>query len=89
MYIGNGTLLQYFLPGKLHGQRSLAGCSPQGLKESDKIEHAHIYLILSINCSMRTEDWTLGILNAMNPVVNHHPAFLQKSQPEAILILET
>ena len=27
-----------FLPGKLHGQRSLAGCSPWGCKESDMIE---------------------------------------------------
>ena len=25
---GNGNPLQYFLPGKSHGQRSLAGCSP-------------------------------------------------------------
>ena len=25
---GNGNPLQYFLPGKLHGQRSLAGYSP-------------------------------------------------------------
>jgi len=27
-----------FLPGKLHGQRSLAGCSPWGCKESDMTE---------------------------------------------------
>ena len=27
-----------FLPGKFHGQRSLAGCSPGGRKESDKTE---------------------------------------------------
>ena len=32
---GNGNPLQYFLPGKSHGQRSLAGCSPWGLKDSD------------------------------------------------------
>ena len=25
-----------FLPGKSHGQRSLAGCSPWGHKESDR-----------------------------------------------------
>ena len=29
-----------FLPGKFHGQRSLAGYSPWGCKESDKTEHA-------------------------------------------------
>ena len=27
-----------FLPGESHGQRSLAGCSPWGYKESDTIE---------------------------------------------------
>ena len=26
--VGNGNPLQYFLPGKSHGQRSLAGYSP-------------------------------------------------------------
>ena len=30
-----------FLPGELHGQRSLAGCSPQGGKESDTSEATH------------------------------------------------
>ena len=29
-----------FLPGDFHGQRSLAGCSPQGGKELDMTEHA-------------------------------------------------
>ena len=40
---GNGNPLQYslFLPGKSHGQRSLAGHSPRGRKESDTTEHAH------------------------------------------------
>ena len=28
--VGNGNLLQYFLPGKSHGQRSLAGYSSWG-----------------------------------------------------------
>ena len=28
-----------FLPGETHGQRSLAGCSPWGHKESDTTEH--------------------------------------------------
>ena len=30
-----------FLPGKFHGQRSLAGCSPRGPKESDMTEYEH------------------------------------------------
>ena len=31
-----------FLPGKFHGQRSLAGYSLWGHKESDMAEHAHL-----------------------------------------------
>ena len=30
-----------FLPGESHGQRSLAGCSPWGCKESDTTERLH------------------------------------------------
>ena len=30
------------MPGKFHGQRSLAGYSPWDCKESDKIEHTHM-----------------------------------------------
>ena len=32
-----------FLPGKAHGQRSLAGYSPRGHKESDRTENTHIH----------------------------------------------
>ena len=40
---GNGNpLTPVFLPGKSHGQRSLAGYSPRGGKESDMTEHACI-----------------------------------------------
>ena len=35
---GNGTPLQYSLPGKLHGERSLLGYIPQGHKESNMTE---------------------------------------------------
>ena len=30
-----------FLPGKLHGQRSLVGYSPHNCKESNSTEHTH------------------------------------------------
>ena len=33
-----------FLPGKSHGQRSLAGYSPWGCKESDMTEHLTLSL---------------------------------------------
>ena len=42
---GDGYGLQLILPGESHEQRSLAGYSPWGRKESDKTEqlstHAH------------------------------------------------
>ena len=48
----NGNLLQYFLPGKVHGQRSLTGYSPRGHKESDMTDHTHatpqIFIFFSI-----------------------------------------
>ena len=39
----NGNSLQYFLPGKFHGQRSLVGYNPWGCKESDTTEHVHTH----------------------------------------------
>ena len=36
-----------FLPGQPRGQRSLAGCSPWGHKESDTTERLHFHLSLS------------------------------------------
>ena len=33
-----------FLPGKSHGQRSLAGYSPWGRKELDTTEHTHVFM---------------------------------------------
>ena len=35
------------LPGKSHGQRSLVGCSPWGLWESDMTERLHFHFSLS------------------------------------------
>ena len=35
------------LPGESHGQRSLVGCSPWGLEESDTTERLHFHFILS------------------------------------------
>ena len=31
------------LPGKSHGQRSLVGCSPGGLEESDRTKRLHFH----------------------------------------------
>ena len=35
------------LPGKSHGWRSLVGCSPRGLEESDTTERLHFHISLS------------------------------------------
>ena len=43
------NLLQYFLPGKFHGQRSLVDYSPWGLKESDITEQLTLSYILSLH----------------------------------------
>ena len=39
--------LQYFLPGKSHGRRSLVGCSPWGCEELDTIERLYFHFSLS------------------------------------------
>ena len=40
---GSGNPLQYFLPGKFHGQKSLVGYSPWSNEESDTSERAHTH----------------------------------------------
>ena len=50
-----------FLPGKPHGQRSLAGYSPWGHKESDTIEHVH--------ARTSVQKWIGGILVDMETAV--------------------
>ena len=40
-------LTPVLLPGKSHGRRSLVGCSPWGLKESDMTEHLNFHFSLS------------------------------------------
>ena len=42
-------LAPVFLPGKFHGQRSLAGCSPLSRKEPGMTEHTSINFIHGIN----------------------------------------
>ena len=43
---GHGNLLQYSCLENPHGQRSLAGCSPWGLKELDMTERLGTHSIL-------------------------------------------
>ena len=41
-----------FLPGKSHGQRSLAGYSPWGCKELDMREHTHTHAHIKKNITI-------------------------------------
>ena len=75
----NSNPLQYFLPGKFRGQRSLAGYSPWGRKESDTTERlstAHtaslltwLFMRITGLCpqhSRRIQDWAgVGRLRAL------------------------
>ena len=48
-----------FLPGKSHGQRSLVGYTPWGLKESDMTEvtwHAHMHTFLWLGPTQLSEE---------------------------------
>jgi len=51
---GNGNPLQYYWPGKSHGQRSLVGYSPWGRKELDTTERLHFHfhepITIFLNC---------------------------------------
>ena len=49
--VGNGNPLQYFLPGKFHGQRSLVGYNPWGLKELDTTEHIYTHMCVEYEAS--------------------------------------
>ena len=42
--------IPFFLPGKLHGQRSLESYSPWGHEELDITERAHTYIKLFFHC---------------------------------------
>ena len=65
-----------FLPGESHGQRSLAGYSPWGCKESEKIEHARVHMSVraqenfpgNASCSFLKVTWPEA------PPVLWHPA---------------
>ena len=47
-YLAHGNMFRpALLPGKPHGWRSLVGCSPWGLEESDTTERLHFHFSLS------------------------------------------
>ena len=57
---GNGNPL---LPGEPHGQRSLVGYSPQGLKESDTTEDDLACTLSILGASKLLNAWTTSQYN--------------------------
>ena len=75
-----------FLPGKFHGQRSLASYSTWGCKESDTTEHAHHVIIVIIKyelcctiypCSLFYASWFIphNPLRLSCPFPLHSPSW--------------
>ena len=62
-----------FLPGESHGQRSLAGYSPRGRKESDTTEQLHTHTlklwwelsVLPVGRWCEVQRWSLSCLGPM------------------------
>ena len=59
-----------FLPGKLHGQRSLVGYSPWDHKESDMTEqltytHIHFFSFIFISWSLITLQYCSGFCHTL------------------------
>ena len=60
-----------FLPGESHGQRSLAGYSPWGRKESDATEHT--YIIRNLNSLYFDCNFSVGVLEELCLKNNPYP----------------
>ena len=83
---GNVNPLQYFLPGKYHGQRNLGGYSPWGCQELDttgatKHERArmHAEKLLRLNTHPYVEHYTQQQQNT------HSPQEHMKQFPESVV----
>ena len=55
-----------FLPGKSQGQRSLAGYSPWGQKESDMTEHTHTCVLSCFSHSIMLLHLFIGFFSVKN-----------------------
>ena len=57
-----------FLPGKSHGQRSLAGYSPWGRKELDRTQRMHAHMRMRTHTHTHTSGWKM---DESNPAHTH------------------
>ena len=60
-----------FLPGKSHGQRSLAGCIPWGHKESDMTEHTHAHALKILKMYWIRDAGGFFDLKSLQAIVHH------------------
>ena len=61
-----------FLPGKSHGQRSLAGYSPWGRKELDRTQRMHAHMRMRTHTHTHTHTHTSGWkMDESNPAHTH------------------
>ena len=62
-----------FLPGRSHGQKTLVGCSPRSLKESDTVQFSRPVMSDSL--------WPHGLQNARPPCLSPDPGVYPSSCP--------
>ena len=74
----NGNPLFYsFLPGKFHGQRSLVGYSPWGLKE--------LYMIACTHTHTHTHTHSTGTFVVMNgPILIHYYLLTSRLESDSL-----
>ena len=80
---GPGNPLQYFCLEKRHGQRSLAGSSLWGLKESDMTEQP------STHTSVPTVQWSTPIVVQKSPPSNSRTFSFCKIGPDLLDVANT
>ena len=70
-----------FLPGKSHGQRSLAGYSPRGPKESDRTEGLHFHFHFQLKGGVADN------IRTCTPLISSRVSFLMSSSGAFCLAL--
>ena len=69
---GNGNPLQLFLPGEIHGQRSLVGGSPWGCRVRHHWATEHHYLFFLLLHQLHLRSSGLRLQRSGTPALKHH-----------------
>ena len=65
-----------FLPGKFHGQRSWAGCSPWGCRELDTTEHTHTKTLIDFFSNLRNRQFDIFIISLFDISTFHYSSVM-------------